>query len=75
MKCVVCRNGETKKGHATVTIEHGTTTVVVLRVPALVCENCGEEYVDSTEAGRLEVLAGQAATRGTPVSVVEYRAA
>ena len=37
---VICRNGKTKPGHATVTVQRGETTVILKRVPADVCENC-----------------------------------
>ena len=46
MKCVVCKKGETKVGTATVTLEKDGTTLAFKGVPADVCRNCGEEYVD-----------------------------
>ncbi len=46
MKCVVCKHGETRPGTTTVTLTRGETTLVVKGVPACVCSNCGEEYVD-----------------------------
>ena len=45
MKCVICKNGETRDGAATVTLERGGATVVVKEVPAEVCGNCGEYYL------------------------------
>jgi YgiT-type zinc finger domain-containing protein len=48
MKCIICKNGETKPGNATVTLEREGTTLVIKGVPADVCANCGEEYVDET---------------------------
>jgi YgiT-type zinc finger domain-containing protein len=46
MKCVICKQGETQPGTAIVTLTRETLTLVVRDVPAQVCENCGEEYVD-----------------------------
>jgi YgiT-type zinc finger domain-containing protein len=46
MKCVVCKNGETKIGRTTVTLERDGATLVFKGVPARVCANCGEAYVD-----------------------------
>lgn len=46
MKCVICKNGEIKPGTVTVTLEGGGSTLVFKNVPAQVCENCGEAYVD-----------------------------
>ena len=46
MKCVICKKGETRVGKATVTLDKDGTTLVFKGVPARVCTNCGEEYVD-----------------------------
>ena len=75
MKCVVCRHGETRPGTATVTLERDGATVVVKGVPARVCGNCGEEYVEEQAASRLLALAEDAANSGVKVEVLEYRAA
>ncbi len=75
MECVVCRNGETKDGSTTVTLERRGVTLVVRRVPAQVCENCGEEYVGEEETTRLLCLAEDAVRGGTQLEVRDYMAA
>lgn len=75
MKCAICRNGDTQPGKATVTLERGATTVVIKGVPARVCANCGEEYVDEAIAARLLNTAEEAARAGVQVDVREYTAA
>ena len=75
MKCVVCKQGETKDGTATVTLEVGPTTLVVKQVPAKVCQNCGEEYVDDKITNQLMRQAKEAANVGVQVDVREYVAA
>jgi YgiT-type zinc finger domain-containing protein len=50
MKCVVCKLGETRPGKTTVVLQRGCATVVINDVPAQVCENCGEEFVDEQVA-------------------------
>jgi len=75
MKCVVCKNGETKPGKATVTLERNGTTLVIKGVPANVCTNCGEEYVDEGTTDRLLKTAEEAARSGVQVDVREYAAA
>ncbi len=75
MKCVICRHGETRPGSATVTLERDGATVVVKGVPARVCDNCGEEYVEEEAASRLLALAEDAANSGVRVEVLEYAAA
>lgn len=42
MMCVICKNGETKPGKATVILERGEVTLVIKGVPAEVCSNRGE---------------------------------
>ncbi len=45
MTCTICWQAETKPGTVTVTLELEDATFVMKGVPALVCPNCGEEYV------------------------------
>lgn len=75
MKCPICKKGETLAGTATVTLERDNLTLVVKAVPAQVCENCGEEYVD--EATTLELLSKleSEARAGTEINVRHFQAA
>ncbi|MDH4084759.1 MAG: type II toxin-antitoxin system MqsA family antitoxin [Nitrospira sp.] len=75
MKCVICKTGQTKPGKATVTLERQETTLVIKNVPAEVCTNCGEEYVDDKAASRLLKTAEDVAQRGVLVDVRSYEAA
>lgn len=75
MKCVICKNGETQKRTATVTLERGGTTLVVKQVPAEVCSNCGEEYVDAAVAEKLLSEAEAAVNAGVQVDVRTFGAA
>ncbi|MFB2917146.1 type II toxin-antitoxin system MqsA family antitoxin [Aerosakkonema funiforme] len=45
MKCVTCKHGETKPGLVTVTLERDESIVIIKKVPAEVCDNCGEYYL------------------------------
>ena len=75
MKCVICRHGETKMGKATITLQRNGTTIVVKDVPAQVCKNCGEEFVEEAITKRLLHAAEGAAQAGVQVDVREYLAA
>jgi YgiT-type zinc finger domain-containing protein len=75
MKCVICRQGETQPGTTTVTLERGGMTLVIKGVPARVCDNCGEEYVDERVTEQLLATADQAAQAGVQVDVRQYVAA
>ena len=75
MKCVVCMHGETKAGEATVTLSREQLTLVIKGVPAQVCDNCGEEYVDSRTTNQLLETAEEAIKSGIQVDVRKYIAA
>ncbi len=75
MTCVICKQAEPRSGRATVTLERGPMTLVVRGVPARVCPNCGEEYVDERVAADLLKTAEEAARSGVQVDIREYVAA
>lgn len=72
MRCVICKQGETVPGTATVTLSRDGTTIVVKGVPARVCENCGEEYIDEEITDGLLQFAEEAASRGVEIDVRQY---
>jgi YgiT-type zinc finger domain-containing protein len=74
MKCVICKLGETQPGMTTVTLERNGLTLVVKSVPARVCANCGEEYVDEATTAQLLATAEQAAQSGVLVDIRAYAA-
>jgi len=75
MTCVVCKKGETKPGKATITLERGGVTLVFKSVPANVCANCGEQYVDEMTSTKLLKTAEESAKAGVQVDIREYKAA
>lgn len=72
MKCLICKQAETQPGVTTVTLERGGLTLVVKDVPAQVCPNCGEAYVDETTTAQLLKTAEQMANAGALVDVRQY---
>ena len=74
MKCVICRQAETQEGTATVTLERGGATFVVREVPAQVCPNCGEEYVDANVAAELLRSSDYLSRNGSQFDVRRYAA-
>ncbi len=53
LPCVICNNGKTRSGRALVALEREGMTLIVPGVPAEICENCGEEYVEESIAASL----------------------
>jgi YgiT-type zinc finger domain-containing protein len=72
MKCVICRQGETISGFTTVTLERDSLTLVVKNVPAQVCPNCGEAYLDEEVTDGLLKDAEAVAAAGALVDVRQY---
>ena len=72
MKCVICKKGSTEPGTTTVTLERGGLTMMIKGVPAQVCKNCGEAYVDEKVASELLISAEQAARAGAQVEIRQY---
>jgi YgiT-type zinc finger domain-containing protein len=70
-----CGQGETAPGTATVTLEREDMVLVLGKVPAEVCEVCGEKYVGEEVATRLLRIAEQAFDVGVKVEVRGYVAA
>ncbi len=75
MTCLICKNGDTHEGVVTITLERGTTTLVFKHVPAQVCDNCGEAYVNDSTTQQLLLTAEQAIEAGVQVEIREFVAA
>ncbi len=72
MKCVICKHGETRTGKTTMTLQRGNATLVVKGVPAKVCDNCGEAYLDEQVTRGLMETAKQALNAGVQIDVREF---
>ncbi len=72
MKCVICKKASTKPGTTTVTFERGCLTMVVKCVPAQVCPNCKEAYVNEEVAAMLLKDAEERAGTGAQVEIGQY---
>jgi len=49
MQCSICKNGTTKQAVITVPLVKDNSVVIVKGVPAEVCQNCGEYYLDEKQ--------------------------
>lgn len=74
MHCVICKHGETRPGEATVTLERAGATVVIKGVPALICDNFGEYYLDEAMTERVLEMAERAVAEGAEVEVRRFAA-
>ena len=74
MKCVICKTGEISPGTVTVTLERGSTVLLIKEVPAQVCTQCGEYYLDEHTTQRLYEQAEKALERNAELEVLRYAA-
>ena len=74
MKCAMCKHGKTAPGQVTVTLQRGDCVVITKGVPAEVCENCGEHYLDENVSEQLLQRAEVAAKKGTEVEIIKFAA-
>ncbi len=75
MICVICRQASVEPGTTTVTLTQHKLTFVVRDVPARVCPNCGETYVDEAATERVLATANELAQAGSQVDIRDYKAA
>ncbi len=74
MQCVICKQGLTQPGKATVVLERGETTLVIKGVPADVCDNCGEYYLSEEMTSKVLAMAEEAVANGAEIEVRRFAA-
>jgi YgiT-type zinc finger domain-containing protein len=71
--CPLCA-GQLRQGATTFTADFGAGVVVVRHVPARVCSQCGEAWIEDATAAQVERLVEQARTSGKEVEVIDLAA-
>lgn len=74
MICPICKHGHTAPGFASVTFERAATTLLFKGVPAQVCDNCGEEFIDEAASVRLLSTAEAAVRDGIQFELRRFAA-
>ncbi len=75
MKCALC-NGKMMKGYTHLTYEiDGSFFLVVKDVPAMVCNQCGEAFVEIGVVRVVEKIVEVAKHDGVTLGIVKYKAA
>ena len=62
------------EGHITVVLERDQATLVFKNVPAMICENCGEEYLSADTNRLLLQKAQEAVDRGVDLELMRFAA-
>jgi len=68
-RCPLC-GGIKRAGKTTYSVDLGFGVVVVRNVPATVCSQCGEEWIDADTAQKLERFTEEARQRGHQVEII-----
>jgi len=72
MKCLYCKN-TLKEGKTALTFQMGNDRIIVVKdVPALICEECGEESIDIKDSKIVEQLVHRAIADGIKMGFIEY---
>jgi YgiT-type zinc finger domain-containing protein len=74
MRCVICKQGETRPGRATVTLQREESTIIIKDVPAEICENCGEYYLSESIAEKIMSRAEESIRKGAEVEILRFAA-
>ena len=72
MKCVMCKGEDLDSGKTTVKVQREETLVIIKDVPADVCEDCGEYYLEETVARKVYAQAEEALKRHNEVEILQY---
>jgi YgiT-type zinc finger domain-containing protein len=75
MECVICKNGTTAPGLVNVTLQRDDSTLIFKSVPADVCNNCGEYYLNEEITNQLLLKAEDAVKKGAEIEIMKYIAA
>ena len=59
MKCLICKHTHMKHGTTILPIERGNAILLVTDIPAQICANCGEPYLDEETAQDVQELANE----------------
>jgi len=67
--CPLC-GGKKVTSKTTFTVDYGAGLVVVRRLPAMRCNQCGEEWISNETSQKLEKLVEEAKAKKTELEVV-----
>ncbi|MBI4662207.1 MAG: type II toxin-antitoxin system MqsA family antitoxin [Verrucomicrobia bacterium] len=70
-RCPLC-GGRKTAGTTTFSADLGSGVVVVRRVRATICDQCGEEWIDDQTARQLEKVVDEARARRAQIEVTAF---
>lgn len=70
-RCPLCK-GEKKKSTTTYSVDLETGLVIVRHVPCHTCIQCGEEWIESNVAKKIEDIVEEAKNKKLQTEIVDY---
>lgn len=74
MQCVICKNGSTSPGMVNAVLQRNGCTIIFKDVPADVCTNCGEYYLNEEVTNEILLRSENAMRNGAEVEILRYAA-
>jgi YgiT-type zinc finger domain-containing protein len=74
MQCVICKNGNTAPGAVNAVLQRNGCTIIFKDVPADVCTNCGEYYLNEEVTNEILLRSENAIRNGAEVEILRYAA-
>jgi YgiT-type zinc finger domain-containing protein len=75
MNCPLCKS-KMNEGTTVLTFKMGDEQILIIKdVPALICEQCGEEYIDLQISKNVEKQVNKAIADGISIGVLSYNLA
>jgi len=69
-QCPIC-SGSMIKGTTTFTVDYDKGVIVIRHVPALVCNQCGESWIEDKQSEKLEELVQEAKSHARQLEVID----
>jgi YgiT-type zinc finger domain-containing protein len=73
VECVICKNGTSKQGLVTFSMERNNVIIVFKNVPAMVCPNCGDFYLSEDTTTLLLEKAAKTAEKGVEFEIINFK--
>ena len=70
--CPLCHGGNKQSGTTTFTVDLGFGVVVIRKVPAQVCDQCGSDWIEDDTAEKLENIVNIARKKHPIVEVANW---
>ena len=72
MNCFMCK-GILEKKEVNYVVDLEDTIIIIKKVPAKVCKQCGEQYFDDEIAENIEKIVNQLKELAAEVTIVNYK--